>query len=78
MTWYKHLIATGKDTAMNIDTLNYGPFRVTRHKNGTETIMDTRDGTCANMRKPLAEIVRNASSRSAILAELALQHNPCL
>lgn len=61
---------------MNIDTLNYGHFRVTRHKNGAETVMDTRDGSVANMRKPLAEIVRNAASRSAIEAELALQHSP--
>lgn len=63
---------------MNIDTLNYGPFRVTRHKNGTETVMDTRDGTVANMRKTLADIVNNASSRATIEAELALQLNPCL
>ena len=61
---------------MNIDTLNYGPFRVTRHKNGAETVMDTRDGTCANMRKPLADIVNAASSRATIEAELALQINP--
>ena len=63
---------------MNIDILNYGPFRVTRHKDGTETVMDTRDGTVANMRKSLANIVNNAASRSVIEAELALQHNPCL
>lgn len=61
---------------MNIDTLNYGPFRVTRHKNGAETVMDTRTGEVCNMRKPLAEIVNAASSRSAIEAALALQVNP--
>ena len=61
---------------MNIDTLNYGPFRVTLHKNGAETVMDTRDGTVANMRKTLADIVNNASSRATIEAELALQINP--
>ena len=61
---------------MNIDTMNYGPFRVTRHKDGSETVMDTRDGTVANMRKSLADIVNAASSRTTIEAELALQINP--
>ncbi len=63
---------------MLIDSMNYGPFRVTRHKNDAETVMDTRDGSVANMRKSLADIVNNAAPRSAIEAELALQHNPCL
>lgn len=61
---------------MNIDTLNYGPFRVTRHKDGAETVMDTRTGEACNMRKSLADIVNNAASRSVIEAELALQLNP--
>lgn len=61
---------------MNIDTLNYGPFRVTRHKDGSETVMDTRTGEACNMRKPLADIVNAASSRATIEAELALQINP--
>ena len=61
---------------MNIDTFNYGPFRVTRHKNGAETVMDTRTGEACNMRKSLRNIVHMASSRSDIEAELAAQLNP--
>lgn len=61
---------------MNIDTLNYGPFRVTRHKDGTETVMDTRTGEACNMRKSLRNIVNVASSRATIESELALQINP--
>ena len=61
---------------MNIDTFTYGPFRVTRHKNGAETVMDTRTGEACTMRKSLRNIVHAASSRSAIEAELAAQLNP--
>lgn len=69
---------------MNIDTINYGPFRVTRHKNGAETVMDTRDGTATQMRKTLAEIreeIRltansNELAYDAMVKALAAQHDP--
>ena len=86
MAWYKYFIATGKDTAMNIDTINYGPFRVTDYGKGHATLMDTRTGASVNMRKPFAEIRKEAIDNAksgvlaydAIVAALEKHFNPCL
>lgn len=49
---------------MNIDTFNYGPFRVTRQKDNSETVLDTRTGHATALRKPLAQIRKEASENA--------------
>ena len=61
---------------MNIDTMNYSHYRVTTHKDGSQTVMETRDGTVANMCRKLADIIACAHNRASIIEALALQHSP--
>lgn len=58
---------------MNIDCINFGPFRVTRHPNGAETVLDTRNGFASNMRKPIQQIVDAAANREQIIDALHAQ-----
>lgn len=58
---------------MNIDCINFGPFRITRHPNGAETVLDTRSGHASNMRTPLQEIADKAANREDIIDALHAQ-----
>ena len=69
---------------MNVDCTNFDHFRVTRHPNGSETVLDTRNGHATAMRRTLAEIHKEATDNGAsgagvrvsIVKALEMQLNP--